>query len=91
MCEVKQPLCNAGCPNLDFGQGFYVTDLREQAVNWAQCQSVGRELRPQLNVYKLNIERVRSRCRCLHFEANPPERCTTKNLFLIEQRLQLHV
>ncbi len=38
-CEVKQPLCNAGRPNLDFGQGFYVTDLREQAVNWAQRQS----------------------------------------------------
>lgn len=68
-CEVKQPLCNAGRPNLDFGQGFYVTDLREQAVNWAQRQSVGRELRPRLNVYKLDLERVRSDYSCLHFEA----------------------
>ena len=43
-CAVPQPLCNAGRPNLDFGQGFYVTDLREQAVGWAQRQSAGRNV-----------------------------------------------
>ena len=29
---VDHPICKLGRPNLDFGQGFYVTDLREQAV-----------------------------------------------------------
>ena len=32
---IRQPLAKAGRRNLDFSQGFYVTDLREQAVYWA--------------------------------------------------------
>lgn len=46
---VRKPLVNVGRPNLDFGRGFYVTTLRQQAVSWA--------LRP-INIYKekyLNI------------------------------------
>ena len=29
--EVDKPLVKLGRKNLDFGQGFYVTDLRDQA------------------------------------------------------------
>ena len=54
-CIVRRPLCNAGRPNLDFGRGFYVTDLREQAVSWAERQSAGRGLESLLNVYELDI------------------------------------
>lgn len=68
-CMVKQPLCHAGRPNLDFGQGFYVTDLREQAVSWAKRQSTGRDLEPLLNVYELDIDRIRVTYRCLRFDA----------------------
>jgi hypothetical protein len=68
-CAVPEPLCNAGRPNLDFGQVFYVTDLREQAVGWAQRQSAGRNVKPLLNVYELDIECVRATYRCLHFDA----------------------
>ena len=68
-CTVPQPLCNAGRPNLDFGQGFYVTDLREQAIGWAQRQSTGRNATPLLNIYELDIERVRTEYQCLRFEA----------------------
>ena len=32
---IKHPLVSAGRPGLDFGQGFYVTALREQAELWA--------------------------------------------------------
>lgn len=32
---VRNPLVGVGRKNLDFGQGFYVTDLKEQAVSWA--------------------------------------------------------
>lgn len=35
-CAVSQPLCHVGRANLDFGQGFYVTDLRQQAIGLAQ-------------------------------------------------------
>ena len=30
---VREPLANVGRRNLDFGEGFYVTDLREQAIS----------------------------------------------------------
>ena len=33
--KVEFPICKFGRRNLDFGQGFYVTDLRKQAVEWA--------------------------------------------------------
>lgn len=68
-CVIKHPLCNAGRPNLDFGQGFYVTDLREQAVRWAQRQGITRDVKPQLNIYELDMERARSCYRYLRFEA----------------------
>ena len=29
--KVENPICAFGRKNLDFGQGFYVTDIREQA------------------------------------------------------------
>ena len=32
---IDEPVCKFGRQNLDFGAGFYVTDLREQAVSWA--------------------------------------------------------
>ena len=31
---VEHPLVNVGRKNLDFGNGFYLTDLEEQAVLW---------------------------------------------------------
>lgn len=33
--KVENPNCRFGRKHLDFGQGFYVTNLREQAVAWA--------------------------------------------------------
>ena len=29
--KVEHPVCDFGRPNLDFGKGFYVTDIKEQA------------------------------------------------------------
>lgn len=33
---VQNPLVKVGRQKVDFGQGFYVSKLREQAVSWAQ-------------------------------------------------------
>ena len=33
---IKQPLVAAGRKRLDFGLGFYVTDIRQQAESWAE-------------------------------------------------------
>ena len=34
--KIEHPLVNVGRQDLDFGRGFYTTDLREQAVKWAR-------------------------------------------------------
>ena len=56
--RVESPICGFGRNNLDFGRGFYVTDLREQAVMWASNMARNRKKRPVLNRYRLDIEAV---------------------------------
>lgn len=36
---ITSPLVNVGRDNLDFGKGFYVTDIRRQAKTWAEIKS----------------------------------------------------
>ena len=51
---IEKPICKFGRKNLDFGQGFYVTNLREQAVTWANNMSRNRNKPAVLNRYKLD-------------------------------------
>ena len=37
--EIMAPLVHVGRDNLDFGKGFYVTDIRSQARTWAEIKS----------------------------------------------------
>lgn len=67
--EVKTPICKFGRPNLDFGQGFYVTNLRDQAVSWALQTANRRKQPPVLNVYYLDRDAVLSEFRCKIFHA----------------------
>jgi hypothetical protein len=32
--EIKKPNIETGRSNVDFGKGFYLTDIREQAIRW---------------------------------------------------------
>lgn len=52
---VSEPLAKAGRRNLDFGEGFYVTDLEEQAISWAQRPSNHGKPR-YLNIYELDLD-----------------------------------
>ncbi|MDO4163324.1 MAG: DUF3990 domain-containing protein [Bacteroides sp.] len=54
---IEHPLTQAGRRNLDFGQGFYVTDLREQAIYWAN-RPLNAGLPHWLNIYELDMEAV---------------------------------
>jgi hypothetical protein len=54
---VREPLANVGRRNLDFGEGFYVTDLREQAISWAQRPS-NRGKAMILNAYELDLDKI---------------------------------
>lgn len=57
--RVVHPLVALGRKNLDFGQGFYVTTYREQAIQWAMRQQILRRSQEAwLNVYVLDMEKV---------------------------------
>ena len=70
---VTQPLCKFGRPNLDFGQGFYVTTLRGQAAEWAARIAASRLGKPFLNRYLLNREAYISEGKSLVFDAYDEE------------------
>ena len=67
--EVDKPLVKLGRMNLDFGQGFYVTDLREQAVRWATRMATRRFSSPVLNTYTFDRDSARENYRYLQFNA----------------------
>lgn len=54
---VEQPLVSAGRERLDFGQGFYLTRLQEQAQDWAvRLQLVRRAPQAWLNTYHFDLD-----------------------------------
>ena len=67
--EVSKPLVALSRPNLDFGQGFYVTDLRQQAVRWAERIATRKMSSPVLNSYEFDLDAVKQGYRYLKFEA----------------------
>lgn len=54
---LEHPLANVGREDLDFGRGFYLTCLREQAERWAIRMKLIR-IQPiaWVNVYQLDME-----------------------------------
>lgn len=66
--KVTHPVAAACRPNLDFGRGFYLTDIREQAEKWA-CRAANRDKQQWLNIYSLDIDKVRTNYNCLRFSS----------------------
>ena len=60
---ISSPICAFGRPRLDFGRGFYVTDIKEQAVRWAQTMADKRNAQPLLNIYSLDRDAFLAECR----------------------------
>ena len=71
--KVETPICRFGRKNLDFGQGFYVTDIREQAVTWANNMARNRNMPALLNRYHLDREAVLKHAKCKIFKAYDEE------------------
>lgn len=65
--SIESPLFNVGRANLDFGLGFYVTDVYSQAVDWAKKVANHRQKSPIINKYELNGDSVLSEYRCKVF------------------------
>lgn len=65
---ISRPLCGVGRKNLDFGQGFYLTDVYYQAVMWANRRAIERQQPAILNVYLLDRENIFKEARVKIFE-----------------------
>ena len=67
--SVPEPLTGVGRKELDFGPGFYLTNLREQAERWARRVCVIRAAdTPLLSIYEFDESLLPSDGRRLRFE-----------------------
>jgi hypothetical protein len=64
---IEHPLVSAGRLGLDFGQGFYVTAMREQAELWADRMARRRKADKILSVYTLDMGALRKKYSYLFF------------------------
>lgn len=67
--RVETPDCKRGRTNLDFGQGFYITDIYDQAYNFAQVKSRDRKQPGLINTYLLDRKRILEEARVKIFDA----------------------
>lgn len=65
--KIERPLFDAGRANLDFGLGFYVTDMLSQAAEWAKKVADRRRAHPIVNKYELNRNAILAEFRCKVF------------------------
>lgn len=66
---VDRPDCKCWRRNLDFGQGFYATNIRKQAEDWAKLMADRRKKIPVLNRYRLNRDAIIAEAHCKLFKA----------------------
>lgn len=71
--RVEKPLCLLGRQNLDFGKGFYVTDIKEQAVRWAVVTAQRRKAHSLINIYQLDRDAILAEARCKIFQSYDKE------------------
>lgn len=59
---VSSPLVGLGRKKVDFGQGFYLTNLHNQAKAWAEtiAQRKGRNAKPIVSAYTLDYSSVKN-------------------------------
>ncbi len=56
-CIVDNPYISFSRDALDFGKGFYVTEIKEQAISWTS-KFKRRGKNGYLNIYKLDIDKA---------------------------------
>ena len=56
--EVRFPEVCKGRKMVDFGQGFYLTSIQEQAENWSRVISIrkGPASQPTVSIFELNVK-----------------------------------
>lgn len=64
---IRQPLVGVGRDELDFGKGFYATDMLAQATAWAERWADRRGKQAVVNKYELDLESAAARFRYKKF------------------------
>lgn len=64
---IRQPIVGFGRDGLDFGKGFYVTDILSQATSWAKRLADRRGKPAVVNKYELDLESTIARFRYKKF------------------------
>lgn len=67
--KIIHPDCLFGRNDLDFGVGFYLTDIKEQAIRWAKRMALRRGQQPIINVYSFDKEQFISDANNLIFHS----------------------
>ena len=80
---IEYPQVDVGRDNLDFGKGFYVTDIKQQASEWAIRVSLRRGLPNIVNSYILDKDSILSTYECKLFTEYDGEWLD----FIVESRL----
>lgn len=57
-CIVDRPNILFSRDALDFGKGFYITDIKEQAINWSKRFKI-KYNKAYLNNYELDLEEIK--------------------------------
>lgn len=65
---IECPDCKRGRVNLDFGQGFYITDIYDQAYNFALAKSKDHQKPPLINTYILERKGILEEAKSKVFE-----------------------
>ena len=66
--RIEMPDSRHGRIDLDFGRGFYLTDIYDQACNFALAKSRERRRPPLINVYLLDRKSLLQEANSLIFE-----------------------
>lgn len=65
---IDHPDVDKGRAGLDFGRGFYVTDLKKQADDWADCMVRVRLAKGVVSVFDFDLELAKDACLYKCFE-----------------------
>ena len=65
---ITQPMVRLGRDKLDFGKGYYVTDILEQAETWSRRVADYRKRSPIVCKYELDLEVIKEIFRYKKFD-----------------------
>lgn len=67
-CIVEEPNVSYSRDSLDFGKGFYLTDIKEQALNWID-RFIRRGKKGCLNVYNIDLDNMKMLYKVKEFDS----------------------